>query len=108
MKRTIGIQAEMNVDACVGVMCDMKAHNVGSQINSSYNFQLVVFVLYESIEKSLKSYIRTGSTPVAGCPRGTWPQECATSILAIKSLGATRSLCGTRRTGEYTDEKIKN
>jgi len=27
LKRTIGIQAEMNVDACVGVMCDMKAHN---------------------------------------------------------------------------------
>ena len=99
MKRTIGIQAEMNVDACVGVMCDMKAHNVGPQKNSTYNFQFVVFVLYESVEKSLKSYIRTGSTPVVGCLRGTWPQECGIFILAKKSLGATRSLCGTRRTG---------
>lgn len=27
LKKTIGVQAEMNVDACVGVMCDMKAYN---------------------------------------------------------------------------------
>jgi len=27
LKKTLGVQAEMNVDACVGVMCDMKAHN---------------------------------------------------------------------------------
>lgn len=27
LKRALGVQAEMNVDACVGVMCDMKAFN---------------------------------------------------------------------------------
>jgi hypothetical protein len=27
IQRTLGIQAELNVDACVGVMCDMKASN---------------------------------------------------------------------------------
>ena len=42
MKRTIGIQAEMNVDACVGVMCDMKAHNVGSQKNYQIHVQFSI------------------------------------------------------------------
>merc|ERR1712080_165859 len=27
LKRTIGMNCEMNVDACVGAMCDMKAYN---------------------------------------------------------------------------------
>ena len=45
----------MNVDACVGVMCDMKAHNVGSQKKTCKIFNS--WYLSYSIENSYKSYI---------------------------------------------------
>ena len=40
LKRTLGVQAEMNVDACVGVMCDMKAFNVSPNLWQSIIYSL--------------------------------------------------------------------
>ena len=28
LKKTLGLTCELNVDACVGIMCDMKGYNV--------------------------------------------------------------------------------